>query len=149
MRELALDEFIFHGIFNKDRFMKDIELLSEIRRTCCKIVVNSSIQRKYDEKLNELLRRRDEFIHTTLLPNLRNIFFSDKIVERGYPEKLESEDLENHHDAPFIKAALASSDKVLVTTDGRLKELLSIKLPKLRVLTPEEACEELRRQNLQ
>ena len=79
------------------------------------------------------------FLHRHLL------FNSDKVVERDYPDELENKDLENHRDAPFIKAALASSDKVLVTTDKKLKEFLSIKLPKLRVLTPEEAYEELRR----
>jgi rRNA-processing protein FCF1 len=150
MRELALDEFIFHSIFDKDEFIKCIELLNEIRRTCCKIIVNSLIRKRYSEELDKLLGRRDEYIHTILLPYLKNFFFnSDKTLEKSYSEKLKSKELETHHDLPFIKAALASSDKVLVTTDGKLKESLSKKLPQLRVLTPEEAYEELRRQNSQ
>jgi len=85
-----------------------------------------------------------------ILPMLNELLHnSEKVSERNYPDRLNDPDLQSHHDAPFIRAALASSDKALVTSDGRLKDLLRKRLPALQVLTPREAYLSLRKRTTQ
>jgi len=148
MRELALNEFIFHHMIDPEHLMDAIKLMSEIERSCCKIVVNNEVQKKYRKKLKWLSEEiHDRYFHVFILPFLNQLLHNtEKIAERSYSSRLDDSELENHHDAPFIKAALASSDKRLVSGDGSLKDLLKVKRLGLIVLTPKEACEQLHNQ---
>jgi len=143
--ELALNEFIFHHMIDPKHSIDTIVLLSEIQRSCCKIVVNDEVKKKYAENLKGLLGIQEKYFHNCILLFLNQLLHNtEKVAERNYPNRLDDSELEEHPDAPFIKAALASSDKTLVTEDGRLKELLESKRLGLKVRTPTEASKYLR-----
>jgi len=146
MKELALNEFIFHHMIDPKHSIDTIVLLSEIEKSCCKIVVNNEVKKKYSQKLKGLSEGiQEEYFHNCILRFLSQLLHNtEKVAERNYPRKLDDSELENHHDAPFIKAALASGDKTLVTQDERLKDLLKTKRIEVKVLSPTEASNLLR-----
>ena len=69
MKEFALDEFVFHYLFGtEEELLIACSLLMEIFRTCCKIVVNPSVMKKYNEELKAFSRIAKIYSKFSIVP---------------------------------------------------------------------------------